>query len=173
MCEQALVTQPGLEYLRPKEGAEGSNPSERVFKMENTKQNFEYRLIAKAIQDSRVSLHNFKAHGYLLTFKDQTKEVLISLNQPLEDMVLTLIHETLHTLPEYAQRCFKNKKQMEEEIEIDSALIYMNSCEIRSIARERIIGGEWPMRYQMSLPFGSPTSMRTDFNKDNYQDSNL
>jgi hypothetical protein len=112
-------------------------------------------LILDKIQNAKIYLENLDSLGYSFI---TTNEIFISINQPIEDMVLTLIHETLHTILNYHSLGL-SKKQLDLKIEKDAQFVYLNYPLIRYHARRKIIESDWPQNTQMFLPFDRPLSM--------------
>jgi hypothetical protein len=113
-------------------------------------------LVLEKIQKIKLWVEDLDGSGFCFCNHD---EAFISINQPLEEMILALIHETLHTFPEYCpdyNLSLYNRRQLDLKVEGDARYFYNNCPEIRNLARKRILESRWPKNYQMYLPFEFP-----------------
>ncbi len=104
--------------------------------------------VINGIEKIKISLEPLWGVAYLIS-----GEALISINQPISEMTVSLIHEVLHTLPEYFLANFDSEKNQESKIENDALSFYFDYPKIKNLAEERIIRSDWPEGYQMFLPF--------------------
>ena len=105
--------------------------------------------VIDGIKKIKISLEPLYGVAYLIL----GDEALISINQPLSEMTVSLIHEVLHTLPEYFENNFDNEQSQETKIENDALSLYFDCSPIKNLAEERIIRSDWPKGYQIFLPF--------------------
>ena len=77
--------------------------------------------IVKKIENIPIWIDNFEGSAYLLN-----NEAIISINQPLEEMALSLVHEVLHTFPKYSSDNFDSPEKCEIKVERDALDLYFH-----------------------------------------------